>query len=50
MTIWVDAQLPSAIAVWIENNFDVKAFALRDIGLRDSEDEEIFREAKMQLF
>ncbi len=46
MTIWVDAQLSPAIALWIENNFDVKAFALRDISLRDAEDEEIFLEAK----
>lgn len=46
MTIWVDAQLSPAIVLWIENNFDVKAFALRDLGLRDAEDEEIFLEAK----
>lgn len=46
MTIWVDAQLSPAIAFWIENNFNVKAVALRDLGLRDAEDEEIFREAK----
>jgi len=30
----------------IEDNFNVKAFALRDLGLRDAEDEEIFREAQ----
>lgn len=46
MTIWIDAQLSPAIALWIENNFDVKAFALRDLGLRDAEDLEIFQEAK----
>jgi predicted nuclease of predicted toxin-antitoxin system len=46
MTIWIDAQLSPAIALWIENNFDVKAIALRELGLRDSEDEEIFLEAK----
>lgn len=46
MTIWIDAQLSPAIAFWIENNFNVKAFALRDLGLRDAEDEEIFREAQ----
>jgi len=46
MMIWVDAQLSPAIAFWIENNFNVKAIALRDLGLRDAEDEEIFREAK----
>jgi predicted nuclease of predicted toxin-antitoxin system len=46
MIIRIDAQLSPSIAIWIESNFVVKAFALRDLGLRDSEDEEIFREAK----
>ena len=46
MIIWIDAQLSPSIALWIESNFEVKAFALRDLGLRDSEDEEIFREAQ----
>ena len=46
MTIWIDAQLSPAIAFWIENNFGVKAFALRDLGWRDAEDEEIFLEAR----
>ena len=46
MIIWTDAQLSPAIAGWIENNFDVQAFALRDLGLRDAEDLEIFNAAK----
>ena len=46
MEIWIDAQLSPAIAFWIENNFNVKAVALRDLGLRDAEDEEIFLAAK----
>lgn len=46
MTIWIDAQLSPAIALWIENNFGVKATALRDLGLRDAEDEEIFIAAR----
>ena len=46
MEIWIDAQLSPAIAFWIENNFAVKAVALRDLGLRDAEDEEIFRAAQ----
>jgi len=46
MTIWIDAQFSPAIAVWIEENFNVKASALRDSGLRDAEDEEIFLEAQ----
>ena len=46
MIIWIDAQLPPSIAKWITENFEVKTFALRDLGLRDSEDEEIFEAAK----
>ncbi|MEL6398755.1 MAG: DUF5615 family PIN-like protein [Cyanobacteria bacterium J06626_4] len=47
-TIWVDAHLSPAIAVWITNNFEVAAVALRDLGLRDAEDPEIFAAAKAQ--
>ena len=46
MTIWIDAQLSPAIAVWIESNFNIKTTALRGLGLRDAEDEEIFTAAK----
>ncbi len=48
MTLWVDAHLSPEIAVWITNTFDMVAFALRDIGLRDAEDLEIFAAAKAQ--
>lgn len=48
MTIWVDAHLSPAIATWITNTFGVTALALRDIGLRDAEDPEIFEAAKAQ--
>ena len=41
MTIWVDAQLPPAIATWITSTFEVTALALRDMGLRDAEDYQI---------
>lgn len=46
MTVWIDAQLSPVIASWICQNFSVDAVALRDIGLRDAEDEEIFAAAK----
>ncbi len=46
MTIWIDAQLSPSIAAWITENFEIEALALRDLGLRDSEDEEIFEAAK----
>ncbi|UIE39462.1 DUF5615 family PIN-like protein [Leptodesmis sichuanensis] len=48
MKIWVDAQLSPAIATWISSTFGVTALALRDIGLRDAEDPEIFEAAKAQ--
>jgi predicted nuclease of predicted toxin-antitoxin system len=46
MTIWIDAQLSPAIATRISQNFPVTAIALRDIGLRDAEDEQIYAAAK----
>lgn len=48
MTIWVDAHLSPAIATWITATFSITAFALRDLGLRDAEDTEIFEAAKSQ--
>lgn len=48
MTIWVDAHLSPEIAVWICNTLGIEAIALRDLGLRDAEDPEIFETAKAQ--
>ncbi|MGB3641376.1 MAG: DUF5615 family PIN-like protein [Rivularia sp. (in: cyanobacteria)] len=48
MTIWVDAQLPPGIAAWITTTFGITAASLRDVGLRDAEDTEIFEAAKVQ--
>ena len=47
-TIWTDAHLSPAIATWINNTFEITALALRDIGLRNAEDLEIFAAAKAQ--
>jgi predicted nuclease of predicted toxin-antitoxin system len=47
-TIWVDAHLSPAIAIWITDTFGITAVALRDLGLRDAEDPEIFEAAKVQ--
>ena len=51
MTIWIDAHLSPAIALWITRmfatrTFAIPAFALRDVGLRDAEDTEIFEAAR----
>ena len=43
--IWIDAQLSPAIAEWLRDSLGVDAKALREIGLRDAEDEEIFNAA-----
>ncbi len=48
MTIWVDAHLSPTIAIWITSTFGIEAIALRDLGLRDAEDPEIFEAAKDQ--
>lgn len=47
-TVWLDAQISPAIATWIERTFKITAFALRDLGLRDAEDLEIFEAAKVR--
>lgn len=47
MNIWIDAQLPPTLASWIANTFSVNATALRDMGLRDAQDFEIFEAARV---
>ncbi len=46
MKVWVDAQLSPAIARCLKDELGTDASALRDIGLRDAEDAEIFQAAK----
>ena len=48
MRIWVDAQMSPAIATWISSNYVVSAVAIRDLGLRDAEDKEIFDAARQE--
>jgi predicted nuclease of predicted toxin-antitoxin system len=48
MRIWVDAQMSPAIATWISGNYAVSAVAIRDLGLRDAEDKEIFEAARQE--
>jgi len=47
MTIWLNAHLSPAIAVWITATFGITAIAVRDLGLRESEDTDIFEAAKV---
>ncbi len=46
MKIWINAQLPPAIANWIAKTFAVEAIAVRDLELRDATDKEIFNAAR----
>lgn len=46
MTLWLDAQLSPDLAAWLSSEFDVAAVAVRDLGLRDAEDLEIFEAAR----
>ena len=49
MKIWIDAQLPPTLANWLTETFDLEAEALRDLGLRDAEDMEIFEAAREEF-
>jgi len=43
---WIDAKLPPQLAAWLSWTFKVEAYALRDLQLRDAEDEQIFQQAR----
>ena len=48
MTLWLDAQLPPALARWInDQELGLAAIPIRDIGLRDASDHEIFFKARL---
>ena len=44
--IWLDALLPPSLARWMSTDLGVDATALRELGLRDARDEEIFMAAR----
>ena len=46
MKLWLDAQLSPAMASWIVEHFAIEAVPVRDVGLRDASDVEIFKAAK----
>lgn len=48
MNFWIDAQLPPSLAHWLTATFGVTAMALRDLGLTDAEDIDIFNMAKRE--
>ena len=46
MIIWLDAQLSPRLTRWIEETFGVECLHVRDLGLRNAEDQEIFQRAR----
>ena len=46
MIIWLDAQLSPRLTRWIEETFGVECLHVRDLGLRNAEDPEIFQRAR----
>jgi predicted nuclease of predicted toxin-antitoxin system len=46
MIFWLNAQLPPSLATWLTETFGVSAITLKDLGLRDASDIEIFNAAR----
>ncbi|MBI3524785.1 MAG: DUF5615 family PIN-like protein [Betaproteobacteria bacterium] len=46
MKFWVDAQLPPLLAEWLSKEYAIDAISLRDLGLRNAPDIEIFQAAR----
>lgn len=46
MTLWLDAQLSPFLAPWLTATLGVEARAVRELGLRDAKDREIFLAAR----
>ena len=46
MTVWLDAQLSPQLSRWIAETFGVACVHVRDLGLRDAEDADVFHSAR----
>ncbi len=46
MKLWLDAQLSPGMAIWVTQHFGIETIAIRDVGLRNAKDREIFNAAK----
>lgn len=46
MIFWIDAQLSPYLAPWLTSEFDVEAKPVRELGLRDAKDRDIFLAAR----
>lgn len=46
MTLWLDAQISPHLARWISTELEVEAKPVRELGLREAKDREIFLAAR----
>ena len=46
MILWLDAHLPPGLVPWLRMRFELEAVPVRELGLRDAEDAEIFAAAR----
>src|SRR3972149_11328890 len=46
MIMWLDAQLSPLLAKWIWEKFNIETFHVRELGLKNTIDKEIFEAAK----
>ena len=46
MKLWLDAQLSPRLAHWLADRFRLEVTCVRDVGLRDAGDEEIYLAAR----
>ena len=44
--LWLDAHIAPAIAPWLKSEYGIEASAVRDLGLLDAEDADIFNAAR----
>ena len=45
MTIWLDNQLPPALALWVRATLNVECLPIRDLDLQRAPDSDVFRAA-----
>ena len=46
--IWIDAQLSPDLAPWLKKSFGLDAKAVREVGLREADDREIYESARAE--
>lgn len=46
MIIWIDAQISPQLAPWLQKKFRIEAKAVRDLGLKNASDRQIYESAR----